>query len=69
MKLIQILMIAMLTGCTGMDSFFNDAEEVLTDGVVQVQIDKEAFVNDDVDVHVQVDILNKDPKNPPIVAK
>ena len=69
MKLIQIAMLSLLTSCSGMDSFFNNAEEVLTDGVVQVQVDKEAFLNDDVDVHVAVDIINKDQPAPAPVTK
>jgi len=69
MKLIQIAMLSLMTGCAGMDSFFNNAEEVLTDGVVQVQVDKEAFTNDDVNVHVAVDIINKDQPAPASVTK
>jgi len=62
MKLIQIAMLSLLSSCAGMDSFFKDADDVLTNNVIEVNVDKEAFVNDDVDVHVSVDVLNKDPK-------
>ena len=63
MKFISIIFSAMflLPACSGMDQFFKSADDVLTDDAVTVKCDRECFQNEDVNVHVQVDIVNKEP--------
>lgn len=58
-NLLIINFMLFLTSCTAMPDFFKTADDVLTDGVIQVQIDKEAF-GKETDIHVGIDILNKE---------
>lgn len=60
MKLIQILAIILLPSCAGMDSFFKSADDILTDDAITVKCDRDCFKNEDTNVHVQVDVINKD---------
>lgn len=46
-----------------MPEMFQTIDNIATDGVIQVQIDKEAFQKD-TNIHVNVDILNRDVKQP-----
>ena len=57
-------LITLLTSsCTAMPEMFQTIDNIATDGVIQVQIDKEAFQKD-TNIHVNVDILNRDVKQP-----
>jgi hypothetical protein len=58
-----LLITSLLTSCAGTPEIFQAVENIATDGVIQVQIDKEAFQKD-TNIHVNVDILNRDVKQP-----
>ena len=50
-----------LTSCTGMaPELFQTVDDIATDGVIQVQIDKEAFSKNTKEITVDVKITNKD---------
>lgn len=60
MKEIMFISLLAFTGCSSMaPDFFKAADDVLTDGVVQVQVDKEAFAEKK-DVNISITIT--DPK-------
>ncbi len=60
--LLVLLMLNLLTSCAGMTpQLFQTVDDIATDGVIQVQVDKEAF-SKNTDISVVVEIKNKDPK-------
>ena len=63
MNLPCLLITNLITSCAGTPEIFKAVENIATDGVIQVQIDKEAFQKD-TNIHVNVDILNRDVKQP-----
>jgi hypothetical protein len=60
--LFSIFLIAtLLSGCAGLTpEFYKTVDDVATDGVVTIQLDKEAFEQKDADVIVHVSITKKD---------
>jgi uncharacterized protein YceK len=62
MKILLALITAiMLQGCAGMIPGLTQAiDDAVTDQAVDVQIDK-AAMQKDTDIHIIVDIINKDP--------
>lgn len=58
-----ILALFLLTSCQALPEFFKSAEEVLTDGVLQcnIQVDREAFLKDtNLEVSCDVKVINRD---------
>lgn len=62
MKTLSIMAVLplVLNSCAAMPEFLKTADDVLTDGVIQVQIDKEAF-GKETDIEVNITIKNKEP--------
>ena len=59
MKIIMIItMTMMLSSCASMPELFKTVDDIATDGVLQVQIDKEAFEKNK---NISVNILIQDP--------
>lgn len=53
-----------LASCAGLTpEFYKTVDDITTDGVIQLQVDKEAF-KEDTNVKITIDILNKQPKLP-----
>lgn len=60
--LISLLAGAMLTGCSAMmPEMFKTIDDIATDDAITVQVDRDA-IKKDTDVHILVDVVNKDPK-------
>lgn len=52
----------MLTGCSAMmPELFKTIDDIATDDAITVQVDRDA-IKKDTDVHILVDVVNKDPK-------
>lgn len=66
MKIISILALAgMLSGCSAMmPEMFKTIDDIATDDAITVQVDRDA-IKKDTDVHILVDVLNKDVKEQP----
>lgn len=56
--LISIPLFCGVAACT--PEFYKAAEDIATDGVIQIQMDKEAF-DKNTDVEINVRVKNKDP--------
>jgi hypothetical protein len=59
MKLISIALLLILSSCSGLMPDVATITHDICDSVVSVEIDRDAF-KEDTDVHVIVDIINKD---------
>lgn len=66
MKLLISLMFGvMLSGCSAMmPDMFKTIDDIATDDAITVQVDRDA-IKKDTDVHILVDVVNKDPKDVP----
>ncbi len=61
MKNLYILILLSLTSCSAMmPGFYNVIDDIETNSVIKVEIDKEAFVRDTQSVNVTVQIQNKE---------
>lgn len=52
-----------LTSCAGMPDIAKTADDILTDEVMCIRIDKQAMQKE-TDIHVNIDLLNKDLRQP-----
>lgn len=60
--IVLITLPLVLTSCSGLTpDLFRAVDDIATDGVVSIQIDKEAFKKN-VEIHLNLDIQNKEPK-------
>ncbi len=59
----KIIIISLfLTSCSALTpDFYRTVDNIATDGVMQIQIDKEAF-NEKTNTHVNIEIINRDVK-------
>lgn len=63
--LISIITMALLSGCSAMvPDMFKTIDDIATDDAITVQVDRDA-IKKDTDVHILVDVLNKDAKEQP----
>jgi hypothetical protein len=61
MRYSYLILAAFLTSCSAMmPDLFKTLDDIATDGVIQVQIDKEAFNKNTKEVNVDVKIINQD---------
>jgi len=58
--IVLFLMLDLLTGCAAMMPDIAKMTHDICDSVVSVEVDRDAF-KEDSDVHIVVDIINKDP--------
>ena len=67
--LISVLGSATLVGCSAMmPDMFKTIDDIATDDAILVQVDRDA-IKKDTDVHILVDVLNKDQPKPPAEVK
>ena len=66
-KFISLIPVIFLTGCAGIMPDVATITHDICDSVVSVEIDRDAF-KQDTDVHVTVDVLNKDQPKPKVAA-
>lgn len=60
--LISIVMMALLSACAAMmPDMFKTIDDIATDDAITVQVDRDA-IKKDTDVHIIVDVVNKDVK-------
>jgi hypothetical protein len=63
--LISIIAMAILSGCSAMvPDMFKTIDDIATDDAITVQVDRDA-IKKDTDVHIIVDVVNKDAKDQP----
>lgn len=62
-KLFCLLTLSLLTNCTALPELAKTADDILTDKALSLTVDKEALQKQ-TDIHILIDILNKDPKQP-----
>lgn len=61
-----MLLCLSLTSCTPFDAIAKDAEEVLNDDIITIEIDKGAM-REHTDIEITVKIKNSDPNASPII--
>lgn len=67
--LISLIAGIMLTGCSAMmPDMFKTIDDIATDDAITVQVDRDA-IKKDTDVHIIVDVLNKDVPPAPAITK
>lgn len=59
MKRLMLLFTPLLTACGAWPQAFQTLDDIATDDAIKVYVDKDAFKKD-TDVHVVVDVINKD---------
>jgi len=59
MKYCLFLTLLLSSGCSQMPSFFQSVDDIETNSVIKVEIDKEAFQKD-TDININIDVKNKD---------
>lgn len=66
MKIVSFLVagLSLLTGCSAMPQLFSTAEEVLDDDAIKIVISREAIMQEDSDIHVNAEVIRKDPVKP-----
>ncbi len=63
-----LVMLHVLSGCAGMLPDIANITKDICDSVVSVEVDRDA-IKQDTDIHITVDILNKDIPKPVAAAK
>lgn len=58
----------LLTSCAAMAPWAETIKDIATDEAIKVQVDKEALIKKDTNVHINVDIISRDviPPIPPL---
>ncbi len=63
-NLLILCSIVFFTGCAAMPQLFQAVDDIATDDCVTIKVDRDAFKNENgTDVHLQLDVVNKDPEN------
>ena len=58
LKVMCLLVLSVLTSCQALPQMFQTVDDIATDGVISIDVDKEAF-RGDTNVKINVDISNK----------
>jgi len=60
---LTISVIFLFTGCTALPGMFDDIEKIADNDAITIKVDKDAL-QQNTDVKVTIDVLNKDIKQP-----